>query len=80
MALVKRTQIYLDEDLDADRRAAAAREGRSAAALIREAIKRYLSGSDETDDPILALIGKFQGTYPDASVNHDLYLYRLDPD
>ncbi len=40
---MRRTQIYLDEDIDREIRALAAAQGRSAASLIREAIRRFLA-------------------------------------
>ncbi len=53
---VKRTQIYLDEDLDRRLRETAAVEGRSAAALIRDAVGRYLHDRPvSADDPLHAL-------------------------
>ncbi|MFA5787045.1 MAG: ribbon-helix-helix protein, CopG family [Actinomycetota bacterium] len=74
---MRRTQIYVEEELDARLRAAAAAEGRSAAALIRDAVRMYLSGkSDETqDDAFLGLAGAFAGGPSDASTEHDRYLY-----
>jgi plasmid stability protein len=75
--IVRRTQIYLDEDLDQQLREAAAGEGRSAAAVIREALRRYLSGGTATRrDPILAMVGAFTGLAPDAALEHDRDLYR----
>lgn len=75
---VRRTQFYLNEDLDARLRAAAAHEGRSAASIVRDAVERYLSGespAQQTEDPLLALIGAFSGGHPDGAENHDHYLY-----
>jgi hypothetical protein len=40
---MKRTQIYLEEDLHRDLHEAARREGRSGASLIREALRHYLT-------------------------------------
>jgi plasmid stability protein len=74
---MRRTQIYLDEDLDRDLRAVAAAEGRSAADLIREAVRRYLaerSGGGPVD-PIAAMIGTIDGLPPDAASEHDRDLY-----
>ena len=74
---MRRTQIYLDEDLDRDLRAVAAAEGRSAADLIREAVRRYLaerSGAGPVD-PIAAMIGSIEGLPPDAAAEHDRDLY-----
>jgi predicted transcriptional regulator len=75
---VRRTQIYIDEALDRELRQTAAAEGRSAAAVIRAALSMYLTarqGRSETDDPILAMAGRFAGLPADASVEHDRDLY-----
>jgi plasmid stability protein len=74
---VRRTQIYIDEDLDRDLRAVAAAEGRSAADLIREAVRRYLAerGGGGTADPIAAMIGAVSGLPSDAAAEHDRDLY-----
>lgn len=75
---VRRTQIYIDEDLDRDLRRLAAAEGRSAAAVIRDAIRAYLShradGRGEPD-PILAMAGALSGLPPDAALEHDRDVY-----
>jgi plasmid stability protein len=73
---VRRTQIYLDEDVDRKLRAVAAAEGRSAADLIREAVRRYLVERGEGGvDPILAMIGTVDGLPSDAATEHDRDLY-----
>jgi plasmid stability protein len=73
---VRRTQIYLDDDLDKQLRSTAAAEGRSAAAVIRDAVRRYLSDRPAGGhDPILAAIGSVTGFPPDASAQHDRDLY-----
>lgn len=79
---MRRTQIYIDEALDRQLRATAAAQGRSAAALIRQALRAYLStdipGShvDDADvDPILAMIGALSGLPEDAAAEHDRDLY-----
>jgi len=74
---MKRTQIYIDEPLDASLRLAAISEGRSAAALIRDAVRMYLaSGRVPASDPLLSLAGAFEGGPADDAANHDRYLYR----
>ncbi len=75
--MMKRTQIYIDEELDALLREAAASEGRSAASIIREAVRSYLSGARvrPSSDPFLELAGAFAGGPKDASTEHDRYLY-----
>jgi len=73
---VRRTQIYLDEQVDAEVRALAAAEGRSAADVIREALRRYLAERrGGTADPIMAMVGTISGLPPDASAEHDRDLY-----
>ena len=75
--MMRRTQIYLDEELDRELRAVAATEGRSAADLIREAVRRYLAeqrGSAAVD-PIAAMIGSVEGLASDAAAEHDRDLY-----
>lgn len=54
---VKRTQIYLEEDLDRTLRDLARRQGRSAAAVIREALRRYLGEHGERRGGLLELQG-----------------------
>jgi plasmid stability protein len=76
--LMKRTQFYLEEGLDSRLREAAEREGRSAAALVRDALEHYLASKEPDDDPLRPLIGAFEGKHRDAAMNHDKYLYRLD--
>lgn len=78
---VLRKQIYLDESDDRQVRKLARAEGRSAAALIREAIRSYLERRAEAPrDPLREVIGAFEGGSPDASVAHDAYLYQRDRD
>jgi metal-responsive CopG/Arc/MetJ family transcriptional regulator len=74
---MKRTQIYLEEELDRDLREAAKAEGRSAAALIREAVRRYLAGTKRTpeEDPFLSVAGSIRGGPRDSALSHDRYLY-----
>jgi hypothetical protein len=75
---MRRTQIYIDEHADAELRQAAAAEGRSAAALIREALTSYLEArarERSPDDPILAMAGTLHGLPADAAVEHDRDLY-----
>jgi hypothetical protein len=74
---MRRTQIYLDEEMHRDLRSLAATEGRSAADLIREAVRRYLAerGSGAPVDPIAAMIGSIEGLPSDAAAEHDRDLY-----
>lgn len=73
---IRRTQIYLDEDLDNQIRAVAVAEGRSAGAVIRDAARRYVSERSGLDnDPILLAAGTVAGLPPDAAAEHDRDLY-----
>jgi hypothetical protein len=75
---MRRTQIYIDEELDAEMRHVAAAEGRSAAALIRDALRAYLrsqSGKGLGDDPIGKMAGAFRGLPADTAIEHDRDLY-----
>jgi metal-responsive CopG/Arc/MetJ family transcriptional regulator len=77
---MRRTQIYLEEDVDRELRAVAAAEGRSAADLIREALRRYLAERKGAEaDPILALAGTIAGLPRDAAAEHDRDLYGTRP-
>lgn len=74
---MRRTQIYLEEDLKAALHALAEQQGRSLAAVVRDAAAEYLArreGAGEID-PLLALIGIGHGGPDDGALNHDHYLY-----
>ena len=78
MIFVRRTQIYLDEPMDEQLRQQAAAEGRSAAAVIREALGAYLGRSPTPSgepDPSRAMAGAFHGLPRDAAVEHDRGIY-----
>lgn len=73
---MRRTQIYLEEAADRQLRELAAAEGRSAAALIRDAVDRYLSERQAlATDPILDMVGTVDGLPRDAAAAHDRDLY-----
>lgn len=55
---MRRIQIYIEEAVDENLQAVAARTGRSKAALIRECVaERYLGAGPLENDPISAIIG-----------------------
>lgn len=64
---MKRTQIYLDEQQDAELAERAAAEGRTKSELIREAVDGYLAGA-ETEEQRMArfreTIHRVAGTAP----------------
>ncbi len=75
---MRRTQIYLDEKADEQCRQRAAAEGRSASAVIREALDAYLARTPTTlegNDPIRTMAGSLRGLPVDAAVEHDRDLY-----
>lgn len=75
---MRRTQIYLDERVDEEVRERAAAEGRSAAAVIREALDSYLARTPTVTpgkDPIRAMAGSLRGLPADAAAEHDRDLY-----
>ncbi|MGH9092828.1 MAG: ribbon-helix-helix protein, CopG family [Acidimicrobiales bacterium] len=81
---MRRTQFYLDEQVDEQLRQRAAAEGRSAAAVIREALNSYLRRGPvdaEEEDPIRAMAGTLRGLPADAAAEHDRELYgeHVDP-
>ncbi len=81
--LVRRTQIYIDEGLDRELREVAAAQGRSAAAVIREALRAHLNrvpNEPAGADPILEMAGAFRGLPPDGAVGHDHDLYGAGPE
>lgn len=69
-----RTQVLLEEELHQTLREVAAAEGRSAASIVREAVRLYLEARHFDDDPIRELIGAFEGPSDSAS-QHDRGLY-----
>jgi predicted transcriptional regulator len=76
-----RKQIYLDESLDRRLRKLARAQRRSAASLIRDAVRSYLERHGEAStDPIGEIVGAFEGGPSDAAREHDRYLYGRDRD
>ena len=82
MMTMERKQIYLATGSDARLKKLAKRKGVSEASLIREAVDQYLAkaesetAEDEGRDPLLRLVGLYQGAAPaDGAANHDQYLY-----
>ncbi len=74
----KRTQVYFPKDLHRRIEKKARKESKSAAAIIREAVTRYLKEEpviDWENDPIFKAAGFFESEDGDLSINHDHYLY-----
>jgi hypothetical protein len=75
------TNLRFDEPTYRELRYQAGRRRVPLAAIVREAVDRYLGRADDdtraadTQDPADALIGCVEGSAGDESVNHDFYLY-----
>lgn len=80
MSDVKRLQIMIEEELDAELRRQARREGVSKAALIRRYVRERLRPLPPIEeDPLWELVGADPNTEPVADI--DEYLYGpLGPD
>ena len=77
---VKRLQITLEDDLDAELGIQAAREGVSKAALIRRYVGERLRPLPPLEqDPLREIVGMIQGGSPDDSSRIDEVIYDLDP-
>jgi hypothetical protein len=81
MARMVRKQIYLTPEQAQRLRRAAARERRTEADVIREALDRRLGGAPARgeDDPLLGIIGFGSGGPADLSSRVDDYLYGEPP-
>lgn len=75
MCGVKRTTIFLEPDLLKAAQAAARREGRSFAAVVREALMVYL-GTPGQAGGLPRLAGKFASGHTDTSVRVDELLWK----
>ena len=74
----KRTQVYFPKELYRRIEKKAKNESKSSAAVIREAVERYLEQEREIDwenDPIFKLAGLGASGLCNLAVNHDTYLY-----
>lgn len=76
------TNIRLEEDLYRTLKHLAVERGKSAAELVREAIRRFLEKPPPPeeefrleDDPFFKVIGTCPSDVTDGSINHDHYLY-----
>lgn len=72
---MRRIQIYLEEEIDRQLRAYSAAHGRSAASVVREAVRRYL-----VDEGAIATgLGRLRGLGKEAwrGIDVDRYVDRL---
>ncbi len=78
MAVVKRLQIMIEEELDAELGRQAAREGVSKAALIRRYVgERLRPLVPLEEDPLWGLVGMIKDGSPDDSARIDEVVYDL---
>jgi hypothetical protein len=76
MACVKRLQIMIEEELDAELALQAAREGVSKAALIRRYVRQCLApATGVRRGSIWDIVGTLQGGRPDDSARIDEVVY-----
>ena len=76
---MKRLQIMIEEDLDAELEIQAAREGVSKAALIRRYVGERLRPLPPLEqDPLSELVGMIKGGSQDDSSRIDEVVYDLD--
>jgi hypothetical protein len=73
----KRTQVYFPEATYQKIIRKARLESKSAAAVIREAVNKYVEEGevDWENDPFLKLVGIIDSDVTDISENHDTYIY-----
>lgn len=75
---MRRKQLYLDESTERALRRVAAQSGRSEAAVVREALQRYVAELPmPAEDPLERLIGLVDDPAGpnDVAEEHDHYLY-----
>lgn len=80
MSEMIRTQIYLSPEQHEQLKERGARDKKTMAYVVREAVDQYLLQGQNppvfpADDPLYDLIGLFRSGLKDVSANHDKYLY-----
>ena len=81
MERLRRTQIYLPDDLTREIDGLARGRGTSRAELLRQAAREFVAREMALadDDPILGIVGMFDGgPSGNVSVEHDRYLADLN--
>ena len=72
---MRRIQLYIEPDIDDALTAAAAKQGVSRSALMRDAVRALLSAQPgESADPLDALVGRFD-VEPDDDIDAVIYSY-----
>ena len=78
MHTLKRTQMYLSEDMLRELKKKAGEEKTTIANIVREAVSELLKKEKAiswAEDPLWGMIGSSSSKDKDLSVNHDKYLY-----
>jgi hypothetical protein len=68
---MKRTTVFLTEELEYELRALARQQGRPTASLVREALARYVAAGREQARPDLSFVAVGHSGRPDTSVRHE---------
>ena len=72
---MKRTTIFVPEDLERDLQLYASRDGKPVASLVREALAEYIA--DRRDAHVLpSFAGQFASGYSDTAERHDTLLFK----
>jgi hypothetical protein len=78
MATLKRTQMYLPEDLLTELKRKAGREKTTVSHIVRSAVSEVVKkgkAKDWENDPLWSMVGSSTLRDKDLAVNHDVYLY-----
>ncbi len=81
MATLRRTQMYLPEDILLELKRKAGKEKTTIANIVRNAVSDFLKkekAKDWENDPLWNMVGAGSSQEGDISVNHDKYLYGKD--
>jgi len=71
---MKRTTLFVDEDLEAELRALARRRSVTVAALTRQALRQYVSVANRKRR-LPSFIGMFNSGYSDTAMRHEELLW-----
>ncbi|MEK6590181.1 MAG: CopG family transcriptional regulator, partial [Nitrospinota bacterium] len=75
---LKRTQMYIPEDVLIELKKKAGKEKTTVADIVRNAVSEFLGkekAKDWINDPLWNMIGSSSSGDKDLSINHDKYLY-----
>ena len=75
---MKRTTIFIDEHLERELRAVARRQGQSVAALVREAVARYVADARGGRSPRLRFVAAGRSGRHDVAERHEELLFHED--